>query len=84
MARTMDERCQIMREKFRAKFYEDVRQYEGQAFVNAWDWKITGEVGPLLSPEETFQHWKESRSGRRHYSDDRGEMHSSGGDRSST
>lgn len=65
MARTMDERCQILKERFRGKFYESLGDYEGSTFLRAWEWKQTGEVGrALLTPEETIQQWSESRSSR--------------------
>jgi hypothetical protein len=48
LARTMDERCQVLRDHFRPTFYEDVKDYEGYAFLNSWDEKETGEVGPLM------------------------------------
>lgn len=61
MARTMDERCQILRELFQGKFYSDLGKYEGYAFLRAWEWKFTGEVGrDLLTPEETYQEWRKS------------------------
>ena len=37
LARTMDERCQVLRERFRAKFYCDVSEYERYAFLRAWE-----------------------------------------------
>lgn len=36
LARTMDERCQILRDHFDATFYEDVKDYKGLAFLNSW------------------------------------------------
>jgi hypothetical protein len=48
LARTMDERCQVLRDHFRPTFYKDVREYKGHAFLNSWDEKETGEVGPLM------------------------------------
>ena len=47
LARTMDERCELLRDCFRATFYNDVRDYKGYAFLNSWEGKETGEVGPL-------------------------------------
>ena len=65
MARTMDERCQILKDWFKGKFYKSVKDYEGYAFLRAWEWKSTGEVGrPLLTPDETVEQWAESRSFR--------------------
>lgn len=59
MARTMDERCQLLRDHFRGKFYQSVEGYEGYAFLRAWEWKYTGEAGlSLLTPEETFEEWR--------------------------
>jgi hypothetical protein len=48
LARTMDERSRVLRDHFKAKFYRDVRDYSGYAFLNSWDEKETGEVGPLM------------------------------------
>lgn len=50
MARTMDERCVILKERFMARFYERVEDYDvgGYAFLRSWEWKRTGEVGPLM------------------------------------
>jgi hypothetical protein len=47
MARTMDEKCKILREHFDAKFYQHVSEYEGYGFMNSWGTKETGEIGPL-------------------------------------
>jgi hypothetical protein len=61
LARTMDERCLVLRDRFRAKSYRDVSEYEGYAFLGAWEWKTTGEVGQhLLTPEETVNEWVNS------------------------
>lgn len=61
LARTMDERCAILKEKFRAKFYRTLNDYEGQGFLRAWEWKTTGEVDRnLLTPQETVEQWRES------------------------
>lgn len=64
LARTMDERCQILRDRLRGKFYEKLSDYEGYAFLRAWEWKSGGEAGPLLTPEETLEQWSESRAAR--------------------
>lgn len=53
MMRTMDERCVMLRDRFRGRFYSDLREYEGYGFFNSWTERRTGEVGPLLKPEET-------------------------------
>ena len=53
LARTMDERCYILRTHFNATFYADVTDYKGSAFLNSWEEGHSGEVGPLLRPEET-------------------------------
>jgi hypothetical protein len=47
LAHTMDERSQILQDHFKAKFYKDVRDYKGYTFLNSWEEKETGEVGPL-------------------------------------
>ncbi|ERF76830.1 hypothetical protein EPUS_09467 [Endocarpon pusillum Z07020] len=48
LSRTMDERCQVLKDRFNGKFYKDVSEYKGHAFINSWDWKDAGEVGPLV------------------------------------
>ena len=58
MARTMDERCTLLRDRFEATFYKTLEDYEGYAFLKSWGNKETGEVGPLLQPNETFELWK--------------------------
>jgi len=60
MARTMDERCAILRDRFKAIFYEYVKDYKGYAFLNSWETRDTGEVGPLLQPGETIRLWQEA------------------------
>ncbi len=57
MARTMDERCAMLRDRFEAKFYQDLKDYKGYGFFNSWDGKKDGEVGPLLMPGETQKAW---------------------------
>jgi hypothetical protein len=47
LASTMDDKCRILREHFDAKFYQKVEQYQGYGFLNSWDTKEAGEVGPL-------------------------------------
>ena len=47
LARTMDERCAILRDHFNATFYEDIQDYNGYSFLNMWDETKTGEAGPL-------------------------------------
>ena len=58
MARTMDERCRLLRDRFRAKYFDKVEDYVGYGFLNSWDSKDTGEIGPLLQPAETFDLWR--------------------------
>lgn len=58
MARTMDERCAILRDHFEATFYESVEEYKGFGFLGSWQEKNAGEVGPLLQPDETIALWK--------------------------
>jgi hypothetical protein len=60
MARTMDERCAILRDRFKARFYENVKHYKGYAYLNSWETKEIGEVGPLLQPEETIRLWRKA------------------------
>lgn len=57
MARTMDRSCVILRDRFKATFYESVKDYKGHAFLNSWETKETGETGPLLQPDETLYLW---------------------------
>ena len=57
MARTMDERCGILRDRFKATFYSDLKTYEGYGFFNSWESRETGEVGSLLQPGETKDLW---------------------------
>lgn len=45
--RTMDERCVILRDQFKATFYEYVKHYKGHAFLKSWEMKEAGGVGPL-------------------------------------
>jgi hypothetical protein len=48
LAHTMEERSEVLRDHFKATFYEDVRHYKGYAFLNSWEEKKTGEVGELM------------------------------------
>jgi hypothetical protein len=48
LARSMDERAGILKERFGARFYADVGEYEGAGFLKGWEEeKTTGEVGEL-------------------------------------
>lgn len=47
LCRTMDERCELLKGKFGARWYRNVEDYEGVGYLNAWSWKETGEVGRL-------------------------------------
>lgn len=59
MARTMDERCAVLRDRFGARFYGDLKGYEGFGFFNCWGLKEKGEVGPLLRVDEMREvYWK--------------------------
>lgn len=58
MARTMDERSRILRDRFNATFYRDVNEFEGYGFFNCWATKDDGEAGPLLLPSQTYELWK--------------------------
>lgn len=60
MARAIDERCAILRDRFKAIFLKDSKDYEGYAFLNSWKKKDTGEVGPLLQPAESIRLWEEA------------------------
>lgn len=56
MARAMDERSAILRDRFEAKFSIDLKGYEGHIFFNSLD---AGEVGSLLKPDEMRDiYWK--------------------------
>ena len=57
MARTMDERCDMLRDRFKATFYRDLKDYKGYGYFNDWDSREIGEVGPLLQPVETREIW---------------------------
>lgn len=46
LARTMDERCELLRDRFNATFYKDVRDYKGHAFLNSWQEKETRSRTP--------------------------------------
>lgn len=35
-----------------------LKDYKGHAFLDCWETKDTGEVGPLLQPEETVRLWR--------------------------
>lgn len=68
MVRTMDERCEMLRARFRARFYGDLeREYDGYGFFYAWGEEERmmgrGEVGRLLSPKETVELWNRARLG---------------------
>lgn len=60
MARTMDERCAILRDRFKAIFHRDLKSYNGYRFLNSWESKVTGEIGPLLRPNETIEIWRKA------------------------
>lgn len=45
--RRMDERCVILRDQFKATFYEYVKYYKGHAFLKSWEMKEAGGVGQL-------------------------------------
>lgn len=53
MTRTMNERCNMLRDRFEATFYSDLKNYEGYGFFNNWESRQTGEVGPLLQLDKT-------------------------------
>ncbi|CEL10921.1 hypothetical protein ASPCAL14028 [Aspergillus calidoustus] len=47
LARDMDERCEII-ERIGGKFFACLEDYDGHAFLKAWEEKTTGEVGSLV------------------------------------
>ena len=59
MARIMDGRRAILRDRSKATFYGYVKDYKWYAFLNSWETKDTGEVGPLLQLDETIRLWQE-------------------------
>ena len=52
-ARTMDERCEILKD-MGAPFFSSMEQYEGAGCFKAWVEKTTGEHGPLI--QEPYVH----------------------------
>ncbi|KAL8725104.1 MAG: hypothetical protein Q9181_006539 [Wetmoreana brouardii] len=62
MTRTMDERCAMLRDRFKGTFYTHLREYRGYGLFNDWEVKMTGEVGPLLLPDETREIWLKALS----------------------
>lgn len=57
MARSMDERCAVLKKHLSAHFYPSLAMYRGHAFLQCWETKEHGEVGPLLQPKETREMW---------------------------
>jgi hypothetical protein len=51
LATNMDERCEILKGTG-AKFYKSLDEYEGGAYLRAWQTKWEGEVEPL---EQTWE-----------------------------
>lgn len=47
LARNMDERCEVLR-TIGGRFFASLEEYEGHAFLKAWEEKVEGEVGPLV------------------------------------
>jgi len=60
MARTMDERCAIVRDRFKATFYRNLKNYQGYGFFNSWESKESGEKGPLLHLDESIDIWRKA------------------------
>ncbi|KAF7185649.1 hypothetical protein HII31_12990 [Pseudocercospora fuligena] len=60
LARSMDERAEILREEFKGKWFRTLEEYEGmKTFLRAWEWKSTGEVGRrMLSVDEMWEEWR--------------------------
>jgi hypothetical protein len=42
---SMDEKAQMLKERFRGKMWGNVEDYRGNAFISCWGLKETGEVG---------------------------------------
>lgn len=64
MARTMDERAALLRDRFNARHYGNIGEFEGYGFFNCCETKEEGEVGPLLLPHETRELWKRAYYGK--------------------
>jgi hypothetical protein len=43
----MDEKAEILRGRFGGKTWESVKDYRGNAFLDCWETKMSGEVGKL-------------------------------------
>ncbi len=42
-----------------------LKDYEGSAFLRAWEWKWTGEIErSLLTPDETVQRYRDFKNDR--------------------
>ncbi len=65
LARTMDERAALLRDRFNARHYGDIGEFEGYGFFNCWETKEQGEVGPLLLPQETRELWRRAYYGKK-------------------
>lgn len=70
-ARTIDERCQLLRDAFCGKCYASLEECDGEhTFLRAWEWKRTGEAGStMLTAEETRQERIRNLSSKRPESD---------------
>jgi hypothetical protein len=51
LARNIDERCQLLRDHFKGKFYKDIGEYDGRGFLKAWN----QDVILNLSPDEDME-----------------------------
>lgn len=48
LARSMAERCEILK-RLGARFFAGLEEYEGKTtFLKAWQWKSEGEIGELV------------------------------------
>lgn len=48
LAKTMEERCEILKE-MGARYYAGLKDYKNEStFLTAWSWKWEGEIGPSL------------------------------------
>jgi len=64
MARTMDERAALLRDRFGARHYGDIGEFEGYGYFNCWETKDEGEVGPLFLPQKTRELWERASYGK--------------------
>ena len=61
LVQTKDERYKSLKERFATRIFPGIKEYKVYSFSNAWEWESvrrgTGEVGRLLSYENTVEQW---------------------------